>query len=192
MVNIVKRMRVLRELLWIRVGPGALKLPKEVTKISMEFNNKIDGGHRGARKFWREMLPRIKYRNPIVPIEVSRHTDPAGPCKLYIYTEPAQATTTSAPSSPTPSSSTTATAKPTHDIDIRMIAESQILAELIRVTKAEVIEATEQEKEEVREIEEFKERSEADRQLVREKFVAGRREEELLRLARGEITADAA
>jgi hypothetical protein len=37
------------QLLWIRCGPGALVLPKDVTKIAMEFNTKIYGGHQGAR-----------------------------------------------------------------------------------------------------------------------------------------------
>lgn len=37
------------QLLWIRCGPGALVLPKDVTKLTMEFNTKIYGGHQGAR-----------------------------------------------------------------------------------------------------------------------------------------------
>lgn len=41
------------------------------------------------------------------------------------------------------------------------------------------------------EMKEFKERSEADRVLVREKLLKERREAELLRLARGETTASA-
>jgi len=72
----------------------------------MEFNAKLYGGHRGARyvyvlpclpgimcanstanrKFWREMLPRMKYRNPSISMTVSRHNDPDGPSLLHIYT----------------------------------------------------------------------------------------------------------
>jgi len=41
---------VIQQLLRIRVGPGALILPKDVTKISMEFHKKyVGGGHYGAR-----------------------------------------------------------------------------------------------------------------------------------------------
>ncbi|KAF2185183.1 hypothetical protein K469DRAFT_707965 [Zopfia rhizophila CBS 207.26] len=190
MVNIIKRMRKLRELLWIRVGPGALILPKEVSKISMEFNTKINGGHRGARKFWREMLPRIKYRNPAIPIQISRHNDANGPAKLYIYTSPSSPSSTTDQNSTTTTNSTATqtpeTAKPTHTIDLRMVPESQILAELIKATKAEVIEAGEAELSEMRDIEEQKMRSAKDREEVREKLVKERREAELLRLARGE------
>jgi large subunit ribosomal protein MRP49 len=157
-------------LLWIRVGPGALTLPKEVQKISLEFNTKINGGHRGARKFWRDILPRIKYRNPALPITIMRHTDRTGPAKLHIFTS-----TSSSPDTP----STT--------IDVKMLPESQILAELVAATKAEEIAPTEKEVEELREIEEFKRKSQADRDLVREKFLAGRREEEMMRLARREV-----
>lgn len=45
---------------------------------------------------------------------------------------------------------------------------------------------TEREEEELREIAEFKERSEKDRVLMRETLMKERREAELLRLARGE------
>ncbi|KAF7449656.1 hypothetical protein A1F99_067050 [Pyrenophora tritici-repentis] len=50
MVHPLKRMTKLhRKLLWIRFGPGAIVLPKEVSKISMEMSTKIYGGHHGAR-----------------------------------------------------------------------------------------------------------------------------------------------
>lgn len=42
----------------------------------------------------------------------------------------------------------------------------------------------------MQEIEEFKERAEGDRVEVREKLMKARREEDLLKLARGEISAD--
>ncbi|KAF2263183.1 hypothetical protein CC78DRAFT_497197 [Lojkania enalia] len=199
MVNIVKRMRKLRELLWIRVGPGALLLPKEVSKITLEFNKHINGGHRGARKFWREMLPRIKYRNPSVPISVMRHSNDSGPAKLCIYTKSASApnpsqSSISTPPSATPNPRNTATpdtTAPAFTIDMKMIPESQILEELIEKTGATIIEPSEQELQEMKDIADFKVRSEGDRVQVREHLMKQRREEELLRLARGEITATA-
>ncbi|KAF2800500.1 hypothetical protein K505DRAFT_320398 [Melanomma pulvis-pyrius CBS 109.77] len=201
MVHIVKRMRKLRELLWIRVGPGAIIFPKEVSKIRMEFSANIEGGHRGARKFWREMLPRIKYRNPALPIEISRHKDKLGPSILEVYTtvKAAAAAATPASTTPTPSAEAGAGATqdtlsaspeaPAHTIDLRMAQESEILAQLIARTGATVLKATAEEKEELAEIAEFKERSEKDRVEVREKLEAKRREEEMLRLARGEMVA---
>ncbi|KAJ5028496.1 CI-B8 domain-containing protein [Bipolaris maydis] len=202
MVHILSRMRKLRELLWIRCGPGALILPKEVSKISMEFNTKIYGGHRGARKFWREMLPRIKYRNPSVPIQISRHNDADGPALLHIYTasktQPAAGTTNapvaqqpeSTPPSGTPNARNSLvpdTSKPTYTINIKDQLESEILEALVAQTGAQEIKPTEQELAEMREIAEFKERSEADRVQVRERLMKERREAELLKLARGEV-----
>jgi large subunit ribosomal protein MRP49 len=135
------------------------------------------------------MLPRIKYRNPSIPIEISRHSDPLGPATLKIYTSAQKA----APSSSSNATSTESPAPttPDHSVDIRMIHESEILAQLVSRTGAEELKATEEEEAELRDIEEFKARSEKDRVDVREKLVKERREQELLRLARGEVAAAA-
>lgn len=232
-------------------------LPKEVSKISMEFNTKIYGGHRGARyadlpfhtfsmistvrkkgespeqrsgrhsasspqpptflpltrprKFWREMLPRIKYRNPSIPIEISRHTSPDGPALLHIYTDAmhpntpdgssntsvpslhTQSGTAATPPSGTPNARNTlvpdATA-PSHTINIRDQAPSEILdALLATLPESQVVRPTKEEESQMEEMKEFKERSEADRVMVREKLLKERREAELLRIARGETVA---
>ncbi|KAF2016970.1 hypothetical protein BU24DRAFT_420009 [Aaosphaeria arxii CBS 175.79] len=172
-------MRHLREvrLLWIRTGPGALILPKEVSKISLEFHEKIEGGHRGAKKFWRTMLPRIKYRNPSVPIQITRHKNPSGPATLNIFTKPT-------PSSAAAAAPTT----PTHSVDIKEMPELEVLAQLVSRTGAVEIQMTEEEKEQWREIEAFNKRSEADRKMVRERLEKEREDERILKLARGEIT----
>lgn len=50
MVSLPQRMRKLQDkLLAIRLGSGALLLPKEVTRINLRFAAKIDGGHMGPR-----------------------------------------------------------------------------------------------------------------------------------------------
>ncbi|KAF2036162.1 hypothetical protein EK21DRAFT_52887, partial [Setomelanomma holmii] len=169
--------------------------------ISMEFNTKLYGGHRGARKFWREMLPRIKYRNPSIPISINRHTDPDGPSLLHIYTAaptPKQAPTTSSVSNQAPASSETPnpqttlvpdTSPPTHTLNIRDQDQSEILEALVKTIGATEIQPTEQERAEMQEMKEFKERSEKDRVEVREKLLKERREQELLKLARGEVPA---
>ncbi|KAF2107299.1 hypothetical protein BDV96DRAFT_303931 [Lophiotrema nucula] len=162
----------------------------------MEFHGRINGGHHQARKFWREMLPRIKYRNPAVSVQIQRHTDPSGPAKLYVYTKtpsPSQPTPAAeSPPSSTPNPRNTGTpdtSEPTHTIEMKLVPESQILEELIDKTGAELIHPTEEEHEQLRDIADYKVRAEADRVEVREKLTKQRREEELLRLARGEITA---
>jgi large subunit ribosomal protein MRP49 len=141
------------------------------------------------RKFWREMLPRIKYRNPTVPIEISRHQDPHGPALLKLYmTTPSSSTPTASDLPPTSSTSATpSTATPTHTVDIRMVAESEILAHLVSRTGAEEIKATEEEEAELVELADSKGRRDKDRVEVLEKLTKARREAELLRLARGEV-----
>ncbi|KAL1792750.1 mitochondrial 54S ribosomal protein mL61 [Alternaria dauci] len=169
----------------------------------MEFNTKLNGGHRGARKFWRNMLPRMKYRNPSIPMEVARHNDPDGPSLLHIYTSKTQPTagstnpptaqqSDSSPPSSTPNPRNTLvpdTSKPTYTIDMKEQSESEILEALVQKTGALEIKPTEQELAEIKELEEFKERAEADRVLVRENLMKERREAELLKLARGEVPA---
>jgi large subunit ribosomal protein MRP49 len=157
---------------------------------------KANGGYLN-RKFWREMLPRIKYRNPTVPIEISRHQDPHGPALLKLYmTTPSSSIPTASDLPPTSSTSATpsardsltpSTATPTHTVDIRMVAESEILAHLVSRTGAEEIKATEEEEAELVELADSKGRRDKDRVEVLEKLTKARREAELLRLARGEV-----
>lgn len=182
-------------------------------EIILQTAQMIGSVHRGQatphtkivnRKFWREMLPRIKYRNPSVPIQISRHNDADGPALLHIYTasktQPAAGTTNapvaqqsdSTPPSGTPNARNTLvpdTSKPTYTINIKDQFESEILEALVAQTGAQEIKPTEQELAEMREIAEFKERSEADRVQVRERLLKERREAELLKLARGEVPA---
>lgn len=163
-----------------------------------------------ARKFWREMLPRIKYRNPSIPIQIARHTSPDGPALLHIYTQsepntPDGSSNTSVPSlhtqsatSATPPSSTPnaratqvpdATA-PAFSLDIRDQAPSEILdALLAKLPDCRVIRPTPEEEQQMLDMAEFAERSEADRELVRAGLERKKREAELLRMARGEAVA---
>ncbi len=158
------------------------------------------------------MLPRIKYRNPSIPIEISRHTSPDGPALLHIYTNAApntpdgssntsvpslhtQSGTAETPPSGTPNARNTqvpdATA-PTYTINIRDQQHSEILdALLAKLPESQILRASPEEEQQMVEMAEFKERSETDRVLVREKLMKERREAELLRLARGETTAAA-
>ena len=163
------------------------------------------------RKFWREMLPRIKYRNPSIPIEINRHNTPEGPSLLHVWTKaqpntpdgssntsiPSLATasaTAATPPSSTPNARNTqvpdATA-PTYTIDIRDQHQGEILdALLAKLPESEVLRPTPEEEQALADHAEQDLRSEADRVLVKERLTKERREAELLRLARGEI-ADA-
>lgn len=148
------------------------------------------------RHFWHDILPRIKYRNPALPISVTRHDDPAGPAYLHIFTTPQTASspsqTTNTPgtakASPTPNNSLTPdTSAPTHTIEIKTLHEHEILEELVKATGANELKTPPEEAQEMAELAEQEERSERDRVEVREKLMKVRREEELLRMARGEV-----
>jgi large subunit ribosomal protein MRP49 len=145
------------------------------------------------------VLPRIKFRNPAIPVQISRHTIPDGPSVLHIYTKPAASTTpptdgaaagTPTPPSGTPNARNTQTpdtTPPAHTLKIRDLHSSEILRMLIEKTGAVVVEATPEEKAQMTELADLRERSDADRVLVREKLLKERREAELLKLARGEV-----
>ncbi|KAJ5777741.1 hypothetical protein N7520_000987 [Penicillium odoratum] len=94
MVNFLKRMRKLKTMLEVRVGTGAALFPslanatKEfpaVTRLHLTYARKIYGGHHGARLFWRQCLPRLKYHNPGVPMTVQQTDEQEGPAALTIY-----------------------------------------------------------------------------------------------------------
>ncbi|KAK4139170.1 CI-B8 domain-containing protein [Dichotomopilus funicola] len=96
MVNIGHRLRNLDSLLNLRTGPGAAILPKDVTRIHMRFALRLEGGHMGPRKFFRENLPRLKFHNPTIPMIVQRNDDNAGPATLSIYFREATGSATAA------------------------------------------------------------------------------------------------
>lgn len=62
---------------------------------------------------------------------------------------------------------------------------------LAKLPESEVVRPTAEEELQMEEFKEFREKSEADRVMVRERLLKERKEEELLRLARGETIADA-
>ncbi|KAI9697228.1 MAG: hypothetical protein M1836_004792 [Candelina mexicana] len=208
MVSVLKRMRKLKALLAIRLGPGAAHLPPDVKRIHMDFAYKINDGHFGPRKFWRLYLPSLKYHNPAISMTVNRTTDQEGPATMTIYfAPPPTSSTTTSPSSSTqpskptsaPTTSTTSTTAPsdhtpftrTHTINMKHRHESEILSQLLEVTKAVKIKATREEEEEIREMEEERKRREADARRSAVVNAERKREEEMLRQARGQVAAKA-
>lgn len=104
---------------------------------------------------------------------------------------------TSAPNpvSSTTTTSTTADSTPVgrvQTIDMKHRTNSEILQELIRVTKAYPIEATAEEQEEIRLLEEQRLRSQRDSAKSAEVRARVKREKELLEQARGDMAGQAA
>ncbi|KAH3687050.1 hypothetical protein WICPIJ_001963 [Wickerhamomyces pijperi] len=56
----------------LSTGPGSVKVSPTVESIELIFKQRSPKGHLGARKFWRENLPRIQYHNPHLSITVRR------------------------------------------------------------------------------------------------------------------------
>ncbi|KAF2141229.1 uncharacterized protein K452DRAFT_287939 [Aplosporella prunicola CBS 121167] len=198
MSTIGKRMFKMKEkLLAIRIGPGAAVLPKDVSRIRMRFARKIDDGHRGPKHFWREYMPRLKFRNPAIPMTVDRNAAQSDPAIMSVYfstpstNSPSQAKDT-APTSSTSSDTATSKYKASQrvvEIQMKHRSEDEILQRLYEVTNAEVVKPTDTETEELRELVEKKERSRRDSERQAAINRQRKREAELLAAARGEINA---
>ncbi|KAK7704746.1 hypothetical protein SLS57_010370 [Botryosphaeria dothidea] len=180
MPTIGQRMFKMKELLSIRLGPGAAVLPKDVKKITMRFAPKIDDGHRGPKRFFRHILPRIKYRNPALPITVDRSAAQSDPAILNVVFKNDSAST-SAPAPAAEGGDRVVT------IQMKHKSESEILRQLYEVTGAKEVEPTDVEQEELRQLTERKERSRRDSERMFEVNRQRKREAEMLAAARGEV-----
>ncbi|EME49827.1 hypothetical protein DOTSEDRAFT_121058 [Dothistroma septosporum NZE10] len=185
MVSLPQRMRKLQtKLLAIRLGSGALVLPKEVKRIHMRFAPHINGGHMGPRKFWRHELVRLKYHNPAVPMTIDRNTLQDDPAVMSVHFGEADV----APLQSSESSSD----ERIETINMKNFTNSEILDALVRLTKAQPVEPTAEEQEELAKLEEQRRRSERDSKLSQEVRARVKREKELLEQARGDLAAQAA
>ncbi|KAK0344323.1 hypothetical protein LTR91_011934 [Friedmanniomyces endolithicus] len=197
MVSLPHRMRKLQtRLLAIRLGSGAYILPKDINRIHMRFAPRIEGGHMGPRKFWHHELVRLKYHNPAVSMTTDRTARAEDPAVLSVHftsPSPTQSSEDTASSSTT-ADSTTAAAQPTErvsTIDMKHRTNAEILEELVRMTKAQAVEATEAEREELRSLEEQRVKGAKDSAKSLEVRARVAREKQLLEQARGELAADA-
>ncbi|EPS45041.1 hypothetical protein H072_1066 [Dactylellina haptotyla CBS 200.50] len=69
----------------IRNGTGAAVLPPNISRLALSFNYKTANGHMGAKKFFRECLPRLKYHNPNVDMPVTRSNATEGPATMTVH-----------------------------------------------------------------------------------------------------------
>ncbi|AEO71639.1 b9124158-759d-4bed-ba1a-1b9ce1a4c226 [Thermothielavioides terrestris] len=195
MVGIGRRMNKLNALVKIRTGPGAAVLPRDVTRIHMEFAHKINGGHMGPRKFWREALPRLKYWNPAVPMVVNRTRDQEGPATLTLYfREPGASLQSDVPQ---PSSSTEGLAKapaPAEGerivtIDMKNRRSEAILKEFLDKSGAVAVKTSPQDEVLIREIADREAQAAIDREVMRKRNEEIKREQRRLAQAQSEAAA---
>ncbi|KAL7783041.1 mitochondrial ribosomal protein L51 [Trichoderma afarasin] len=198
MRSLGERLNLLRKLINIRCGPGAAILPAEVTRIHMDFALRLKGGHMGARKFWREYLPRLKYHNPSIPMIVNRHDQNQLPPIMTIYlrkagssADPASSSSSSEPIAQ-PSSSRTNLSKaqpPTADervvhIDMANKHSSHILEFFMAETRAVPLQPTNEEIAEMQALQTLRKNAEVDRERVRLLRLEKKKEEDMLKRAR--------
>ncbi|KAK6083590.1 hypothetical protein SCUP234_02275 [Seiridium cupressi] len=184
------------------VNPGkrAAILPPEITKIHMDFAMRWNEGHFGPRKFWKQCLPRLKFWNPAIPMLINRHTNQAGPATMSVYFRQSAAATSKHPPLPLaqqPHSSTTGeTPAPAPEEGERVVTiemknqhSDAILAEFLHKTGATLIHPTAEERSEMVQVEELKERGAVDRAIMKKWLDTKRAEERMLAKAKEEAEA---
>ncbi|EAU36533.1 predicted protein [Aspergillus terreus NIH2624] len=198
MVNLFKRMRKLQTLLNIRIGTGAAILPTApsatkdfpaITRLHLTYARKIYGGHQGARHFWRNCLPRLKYHNPSVAMSVKQTDEQDGPAALTIYfaeqASKAAALNGSAVQdkhAPAPTD-----AEKTAVVDLKNLDYKEIWNKVALVTGAQDVAASDDELKQLARFEQMKQQSERDRARVLGIRQAKKDQERMLQEARGEV-----
>jgi large subunit ribosomal protein MRP49 len=145
------------------------------------------------RKFWRNCLPRLKYHNPAVPMTVNRTNNQEGPALMTVHfatPEAAENTKTEISSiAPVAASQPGPQTERTEVINMKHRLDSEILDQLMSLTKARAVKATAEELRQIQEMEEQNARSERDAIKMAEVNAKRKREEAILTQARGELEA---
>lgn len=123
---------------------------------------------------------------------VDRTATAADPAVLSVHFAAADAPRTSAAATSAPAPTGDAPTEQVQTIDMKHRTNSEILAELVRVTRAYPVEATPAEQEELRLLEEQRLRSRRDSQLSQQVRARVKREQELLEQARGDVASQPA
>ncbi|KAL4875794.1 CI-B8 domain-containing protein [Aspergillus karnatakaensis] len=199
MPNLVKRLRKLQQrIVNVRVGTGAAILPSKttatpefpaITRLHLTYAQQIYKGHQGARHFWRNCLPRLKYHNPGIPMTVKQTQDNEAPPLLTVYfaenlskSSQSAGETTQDLQAPEPSAE-----EKTAVVDLRHLAYTDIWRKLKSVTGAKEIEATEEEQAQIAQFSEWRVKSREDRARIAALTQAKKDHEAMLAAARGEV-----
>ncbi|GKT57059.1 50S ribosomal protein Mrp49 [Colletotrichum tofieldiae] len=227
MVRVGQRWHALRAILNIRFGPGAATLPPNVTRIHMEFARRAEDGHFGPkfvlpplpdlpplersiqrepqttdtfqtyRKFWRDMLPRLKYYNPAIPMIVNRKSNNEGAAVMSVYFSATDAPVDPSTLPQPPSSAIdNSKAQPPLEgvervvkIDMKGKHSQEILDRFLAETKAEAILPGPEDETEMKAVEELKIKGEKDRQRNLKIREEEKREKAMLARARAEASS---
>ncbi|KAL9636298.1 MAG: hypothetical protein Q9204_002320, partial [Flavoplaca sp. TL-2023a] len=177
----------------VRLGIGAAVLPRNVKRIHLDFAFKLNDGHFGARKVWRNYLPRLKYHNPAVSMSVNRTQNQTGPATLTVFfAAPSHSASNASATAPLPSVITQDTHTPGHTsfertvtIEMKHRHESEILSELLSLTKASPVEPLPEDKAELEKLAEEERQAGLDRARNAAYTEQKRQDKALLDQARG-------
>lgn len=184
----------------IRVGTGAAILPSvanaskdfpAVTRLHLTYARKIYDGHQGARHFWRNCLPRLKYHNPGVRMSVQQTQDQEGPAALTIYFAERVGSTATAIAGKKPV--TDKLAPPPEDnektavVDVKGLDFKEIWSRVKASTGAEELRASSEEEAEMKRLQELTEKASKDRQRIQAMQQAKKDQERMLAEARGQV-----
>ncbi|KAJ6099736.1 hypothetical protein N7467_001271 [Penicillium canescens] len=200
MVNLLKRLRKLQTLLDTRLGTGAAIFPtlasasKEfpaVTRLHLTYAQRIEGGHHGARHFWRKCLPRLKYHNPGVPMTVRQTTEQQGPAALSIYfAERASDAAVAVANEKKVEDSHAPAAEPNEQaivLNVKDFTYQQIWDRVQAITNAQKVSGTAEDTEQLKRWKDIQDKSVKDRQRVNALRQAKKDQERMLAVARGEV-----
>ena len=169
-------------------------LPNDVKEVHLHFAPKINNGHAGARKFWTNDLPRIKYHNPSIPMTVTRTTDQTTPATLTLSFGRTTASSivrdrnisfAMTPSAPIQGQVGIGRKEV---IDVTNLHDTEILARLTRLTNATVVLPTSEEEEQLQRLEVEKTKSRQDALVNTEYLERKRREKTFLDQVKGEVS----
>ncbi|KAJ5416074.1 hypothetical protein N7465_004769 [Penicillium sp. CMV-2018d] len=200
MVNLFKRLRKLQTMLQTKIGTGAAIFPnlasasKEfpaVTRLHLTYARKIDQGHAGARHFWRNCLPRLKYHNPGVPMTVTQTSNQQGPAALTIYFAERAGSAATALANEKKVIDELAPAPEANEqsavLDIKNRTYQQIWDRVQAMTNAKVVPANSEDIALSEKLAEIQKRSGPDRQRVQAIRQAKKDQERMLAEARGQV-----
>ncbi|CAI7669716.1 unnamed protein product [Penicillium palitans] len=200
MVNLFKRLRKLQTMLQAKIGTGAAIFPnlasasKEfpaVTRLHLTYARKIDQGHAGARHFWRNCLPRLKYHNPGVPMSVTQTTNQQGPAALTIYFAERVGSAATALANEKKVIDELAPAPEANEqsavLDIKNRTYQQIWDRVQAMTNAKVVPANSEDIALSQKLAEIKKKSGPDRERVQAIGQAKKDQERMLAEARGQV-----
>ncbi|KAG0636860.1 hypothetical protein HOY80DRAFT_317314 [Tuber brumale] len=143
----IRMFRLRSRLALTRAGTGAAILPPEVCKLGLTLAMKNTGGHMGPRKFWHNYLPRLKYHNPNVDMQVHRDRKSGGDATLVIEFDGGK----------------------TETIDVKDKHENEIVRAVIDLTKAKPVPTSEEDAETIAQYELYKVRMEEQLEINKRK-----------------------